>query len=78
MKLSKTVNFKLTNEEIVKIEVATRKQSENKNCYKQRAGRITASKFKMVCNTNKERPSLTLIKTLCYPTKMLFSTKATL
>ena len=32
----------------------------------------------MVCNTNKPTPSLSLRKSLCYPTKMLFSTKATL
>lgn len=43
----------------------------------QRARRITASKLKSVCKTSKELPSLSLIKSICYPTKVLFRTKAT-
>lgn len=78
MQISKIINLSLDHEEVTRIEKATRNQSENENWYIQRAGRITASKFKAVCKTNKATPSLSLIKSICYPLKMTFNTKATL
>lgn len=77
MKMAKVLNISLSEEQVNSIEVATRKQSENNNWYIQRAGRITASKFKSVCKTNQCKPSLSLIKSICYPTKMIFHSKAT-
>lgn len=53
----------------------TIKQSKSYNWFKLRAGRITASKFKSACATSTEKPSLSLIKGICYPPKMLFKTK---
>lgn len=78
LKISKTINLSLTEEQIMNIEKSTRSQSENQNWYIQRAGRITATKFRAVCKTNKIKPSLSLIKSICYPTKTLFCNKATL
>ncbi|KAG5871367.1 hypothetical protein JTB14_019764 [Gonioctena quinquepunctata] len=77
MKLAKALDISLSEEQITSIEVATRNQSENQNWYIQRAGRITASKFKSVCKTNKCKPSLSLIKSICYPTRMICNSKAT-
>lgn len=76
--IAKSVDISITMEEISEIEKTSRQQSQNKNWYAQKAGRITASKFKLVCKTNKVKPSLSLIKAICYPTKVLFSTKATI
>lgn len=72
------VNLNLSEDEINAIETATRKQNKIENWYIQRAGRITASNFKAVCRTHKRTPSLSLLKIICYPTRVLFSTKATL
>lgn len=77
MILSKTIDLYLNEEQVNEIETNTRSQHVSDNWYIQRAGRITASKFKAVCRTNKESPSLSLIKMICYPIKMLFRTKAT-
>lgn len=78
IKLAKSIDFSCTQEQQIEIEKATQTQHSNKNWYLQRAGRITASKFKLVCRTNKKSPSLSLVKSICYPTKMKFSTAATI
>ena len=44
-------------------------------CY--RAGRVTASKLKAAACTNLAQPSLSLIKTVCYPERHKFHTQAT-
>ena len=59
------------------IEVETKAQSSSQVWFEQRAGRITASKFKSVCHTNPQKPSLSLVKTICYPTVYKFSSAAT-
>ena len=43
----------------------------------QRAGRVTASKFKAACSTNPDKPSKSLIKMICYPGAHRFSNAAT-
>ena len=45
--------------------------------FSQRAGRITASKFKAAARTNISQPSQSLIKLVCYPESMQFRSKAT-
>ncbi|XP_044744099.1 uncharacterized protein LOC123306265, partial [Coccinella septempunctata] len=55
----------------------TRGQYACNNWHVKRAGRITASKFKAVCRTNKESLSLSLIKSICYPVNASFTSKAT-
>lgn len=77
MNISKTLVVSLDKKKVLLIEEHTRGQHTSNNWYVQRAGRITASKLKSVCRTSKESPSLSLIKSICYPTKVLFQTKAT-
>ena len=64
-------------EEAAAIEASTRKQSSSKEWFQQRAGRITASKFKSACATNPDKPSKSLIKGICYPDAHRFSNAAT-
>lgn len=56
----------------------TKEQANSREWFKHRSGRITASKFKLVCKTSVDKPSLSLVKSICYPTKFLFKTKATM
>ncbi|KAK4885293.1 hypothetical protein RN001_001564 [Aquatica leii] len=67
----------ITNEECETIELATKSQSTCKEWYNQRSGRITASRFKAVCRTSLSKPSISLLKTICYPLMYTFSSKAT-
>nr|CAH7743098.1 unnamed protein product [Callosobruchus chinensis] len=78
IKSAKEIHIFISEDDISKIEKATPNQSQNPNWFIQRSGGITASRFKAVCKTNKTNPSLSLIKSICYPAKILFSTKATL
>lgn len=53
-------------------------QSKCKNWFKYRAGRITASRFKQVLHTDPHQPSLSLLKSICYPDIHKFRTQATI
>lgn len=75
--LSQNIEMTIHKEQIDIIEAATREQAENNTWFKYRAGRITASRFKAVCRTNIEKPSLTVIKGVCYPQKVIFYSKQT-
>ena len=70
-------SLQVTAEEAAAIEVSTRKQSSSKEWFQQRAGRITASKFKSACATNPDKPSKSLMKGICYPDAHRFSNAAT-
>ena len=75
---SKTFELpQITPQQIIMVEQETRKQSKSKLWYKQRAGRITASKLKDITRTSLENPSRHLIKSICYPESYRFSTAAT-
>lgn len=52
MEISRKIDLQINKQNIADIEEATRKQHECDIWYTQRAGRITASKFKAVCKTN--------------------------
>ncbi|XP_028403990.1 uncharacterized protein LOC114526592 [Dendronephthya gigantea] len=67
----------LTQSQISTVERETRHQSKSKIWYRQRAGRITASKLKQVLRTNPLEPSKSLVKSICYPESYKFSTAAT-
>ena len=67
----------ITQEMANTVEQETRAQSQSKFWFKQRAGRVTASKMKAVCHTNLAHPSHSLIKTICYPEEFSFSSKQT-
>ncbi|XP_077529384.1 uncharacterized protein LOC144141751 [Haemaphysalis longicornis] len=57
----------LNDKAVGSIEARTRKQSMSTQWYDYRAGRITASTLYDVCHTKLERPSLSLVKRICYP-----------
>ncbi len=59
------------------VERATRSQSASRIWFRQRAGRITASKLKQAIKTNPRQPSKSLIKAICYPEAYRFTTAAT-
>lgn len=54
-------------EDIRRIEVATRNQYLSPWWFKFRTGRITASMFKSVCSTSIDNPSKTIVMEICYP-----------
>ncbi|KAK7886436.1 hypothetical protein WMY93_026057 [Mugilogobius chulae] len=67
----------LTFSQVQAVERATRSQSASRIWFRQRAGRITASKLKQVLKTNPQQPSKSLIKAICYPEAYRFTTAAT-
>nr|XP_054755271.1 uncharacterized protein LOC129261235 [Lytechinus pictus] len=73
---STDVDVSLTQSQADYVEQRTRKQAASKCWFQHRAGRITASKMKSACRTNPDQPSLSLIKSICYPGKN-FQTQAT-
>ena len=50
-----------------KVEEMTRLQSKSRVWFQQRAGRITASKFREILHTDYTQPSISAIKSICYP-----------
>ena len=64
-------------EEVQNIEVYTQEQAKSPAWFKQRAGRITASKMKAVCATDPSHPSQSLLSQICYPHLKKFTTPAT-
>ena len=60
-------NYFITVDMIASTEKHTRGQSHSKLWFQQRAGRVTASKLKTAVCTNKSQPSMSLIKSVCYP-----------
>ena len=58
------------------VEKETRKQSDSKLWFEQHASRVTASKFYSVLHTNQSQPSVSLIKSICYPEAVRFFSNA--
>ena len=61
--------FTITRDEAKVVEANTRKQAKCGIWFHQRAGRVTASKFKSAVHTDPIQPSVTLVKSICYPTR---------
>ncbi|KAJ8910241.1 hypothetical protein NQ315_002565 [Exocentrus adspersus] len=61
------LNVQISEEACLQIEANTKDQSSSVEWFQQRKGRITASNFKSACRTNAAKPSLPLIKNICYP-----------
>ncbi|XP_049267370.1 uncharacterized protein LOC125756543 [Rhipicephalus sanguineus] len=59
------------------VESITREQSSCPKWFTYRAGRITASVAKSVCSTSLDKPSVSLLKKICYPEQQKFTTAAT-
>ncbi|XP_074039917.1 uncharacterized protein isoform X1 [Leptinotarsa decemlineata] len=68
--LGKTIPMDVGRDMASDIEVKTQGQRTSEEWYRQRTGRITASVFKDVCKTSLKKPSLSLIKLICYPQKI--------
>lgn len=69
------VNLSLDNDQIDAVFLHTKDQARNLDWFKFRQGRITASIFKKTCITTIEKPALSTIKLICYPSKMPLKTK---
>lgn len=65
------VDISITKEEREAVERVTISQSKSNNWYAFKAGRISGTTFKLSCNTQIEKPSISLIKRVCYPAKIL-------
>lgn len=74
--LGEKIDMVISLQECETIEKETRGQSKCKSWFLYRLGRITASKFKRSCRTKIDKPSLSLIKEICYPTMHQYKIKA--
>lgn len=72
-----SIEISVAKEQIENVEAETRRQAKSKMWYSFRAGRITASKMKAVCETNQANPAQSIIKAICYPESTKFTSKAT-
>ena len=77
LKVCETVEINVTNEMAIAVEKAMRNQSNSKLWFKNRAGRITASRMKAVCHTDAANPSQSLMKCICYPELFCFTSRQT-
>ena len=59
------------------IEMKTKSQYKSRTWFNYRTGRITSSNMKAVCHTNVDKPAVSIIKKICYPSTHIFSTPAT-
>ena len=66
----------ITPEQAHMVELKTREQSKCKLWYEQRAGRVTTSNLRRVLQTDLSKPSVSLVKTICYPESTKFYSKA--
>lgn len=73
--VSDNTNIAYTKDDITFIENITKGQSDNWYWHKIRTGRVTASIFKQVCRTKIMKPSLSLIKQICWPEQTKFHCK---
>lgn len=72
----KEIELSVSEKQAMSTFTATTKQSKNALWHKLRIGRVTASKFKAVCRTKLEKPSLSLLKCICYPHEIKFTSRA--
>ena len=65
-----------TFDQAVLVEEQTRGQAKSRIWFDQRAGRITASRLREAVHMNYSQPSLSLIKSICYPEQRQFTSAA--
>lgn len=75
--VAETVDITVAENEADTVELLTRGQSSNKAWYHLRAGRVTGSNFKEVCCTDSEKPSVSLLRRICYPSECRVKVPAT-
>ena len=68
--------YTITEEQTCAIELHTRSRSNWKLWFQQQAGRVTASKLHSVMKTKLDKPSVSLLKSVCYPESIVFADKA--
>ena len=68
--------YTITEEQTCAIELHTRSQTKSKLWFQQRAGRVTASKLYSIMRTKLDKPSVSLLKSVCYPESSVFAGKA--
>lgn len=74
---SEDLTVELSASDCTYIENLSADQSKSVYWFRFRAGRITASNFKKACRTSLEKPSISLIKQICYPEDTVFFSKNT-
>lgn len=74
--LGSKIDFRLTKSVCDEIEIETKFQSNSKDWFSYRSGRITASKVKEVCSIKSYESNISLIKSICYPLSNSFKNKA--
>lgn len=75
--ISKQLSIEVTQSECVQVEQETRQQSRQLAWFDYRAGRVTASRLYAVCHTSVVKPSVSLLKSVCYPKQYSFRSAAT-
>ncbi|KAH9359995.1 hypothetical protein HPB48_019309 [Haemaphysalis longicornis] len=63
------LSFEVSETTAKKVEAATKDQSWSPQWFLHRARRVTASVIRSVCTTSIDKPSLSLVKKVCYPQK---------
>jgi hypothetical protein len=76
--IGNSLKFNLTDDDVAYIEESTRRQSKNKNWHLYRVGRVTASVAYRVCHVKAPDSSISLIKSICYPSSTQLRKKAIL
>ena len=72
-----THDIKITHNLPKAVEEATRDQRQSTLWYKYRPDRVTSSRMKAVCHTKPSCPAQSLIRYICYPEAVKFSSTAT-
>ena len=65
--IGNNVDISITFEQLINVEKATRLQANCNKWYRFRTGRVTASVVGGICHSSIEKPSVSLIKQICYP-----------
>jgi len=71
------LDFSLNENDCSAIEKSTKLQSESKDWFMYRSGRITASRAKDICSVKSYDSNISLLKTICYPLTKPFKNAAT-
>lgn len=72
-----SIKISCKNEQSANVEELTRDQSGSEMWFWYRAGRVAASRMKSVCKTSEANPSISLVKSVCYPDSSKFASLAT-
>ena len=75
--VAQVVDYSVSDVEAKHIELVTRDQSKCRDWFLHRTGRVTASKLKNICRSTLGKPSVSLLRSICYPVETKFSSQAT-